>query len=92
MKQTMISIRCEIFTIYIIDSLQLTVKHSGEVRRKDKLLHGMYHRQIEEVADVEKCYQWLQKAGLKDSTEALIMAAQEQALNTRAEEAGVYQT
>ncbi len=39
----------------------------------------MYHRQIEEVADIEKFYQWLEKAGLKDSTEALIMAAQEQA-------------
>lgn len=59
---------------------------------KDKPLHGMYHRQIEEVADIEKTYQWLEKAGLKDSTEALIMAAQEQALNTRSIEAGVYHT
>ena len=32
-------------------------------------------RQIEEVADIEKSYQWLEKAGLKDSIEALIMAA-----------------
>jgi len=39
--------------------------------------------QIEEVADVEKCYQWLHKVGLKDGTEALIMAAQEQALSKR---------
>ncbi|KAF7670308.1 hypothetical protein LDENG_00271880, partial [Lucifuga dentata] len=33
---------------------------------------------------------WLEKAGLKDSTEALIIAAQEQALSTRSIEAGVY--
>ncbi|TWW62748.1 hypothetical protein D4764_04G0013950 [Takifugu flavidus] len=55
-------------------------------------MHGMYHQQIEEVADIEKTYQWLTKAGLKDSTEALIMAAQEQALSTRAIEARVYHT
>ena len=54
--------------------------------------HGMYHRQIEEVADIKKSYQWLEKAGLKDSTEALIMAAQEQALSTRSIEVGIYHT
>ncbi|TWW61002.1 hypothetical protein D4764_05G0010920 [Takifugu flavidus] len=59
---------------------------------KDKPMHGMYHRQIEEVADIEKTYQWLTKAGLKDSTEALLMAVQEQALSTRAIEARVYHT
>ena len=59
---------------------------------KDKPLHGMYHRQMKEVSDMEKTYQWMEKAGLKDSTEALLMAAQEQALNTRAIEAGVYHT
>ncbi|TWW61005.1 hypothetical protein D4764_05G0010950 [Takifugu flavidus] len=50
--------------------------------RKDKPPHGMYHRQIEEAADIEKTYQWLEKVGLKDSTEALLMAAHDQALNT----------
>ena len=43
---------------------------------RDKSLHGMYHCQIEEVADIKKSYQWLENAGLTDSTEALIMAAQ----------------
>ncbi|TWW69252.1 hypothetical protein D4764_18G0000580 [Takifugu flavidus] len=52
----------------------------------------MDHRQTEEVADIEKTYQWLEKAGLKDSTEALLMAAQEQALNTRSIEARVDHT
>jgi len=55
-----------------------------EPSQKDKPLHDMYHQQIEEVTDIEKSYQWLQKAGLKDSTEALTMAAREQALSTRA--------
>ncbi|KAF7640632.1 hypothetical protein LDENG_00028300 [Lucifuga dentata] len=59
-----------------------------ETSWKTKPLNGMYHRQT--VADITKSYQWLEKAGLKDSTEALIMAAQEQALRTRSIEAGVY--
>ncbi|TKS64906.1 N-lysine methyltransferase KMT5A [Collichthys lucidus] len=59
---------------------------------RDKPLHGMYHRQIEEVADIKKSYQWLDNAGLTDSTEALIMAAQEQARSTRAIEARIYQS
>lgn len=49
---------------------------------RDEPLHGMYHRQMEEVADIKKSYQSLKKAGLKDSTEALIMAAQEQVFST----------
>jgi len=58
-----------------------------EPSKKDKPLHSMYHRQIEVVPDIEKSYQWLEKAGLKDSTEALNVAAQEQALSTREIEA-----
>ena len=42
----------------------------------------MDHCQIQEVADIGKTYQLLEKAGLKDGTEALIMTAQEQDLNT----------
>ncbi|CAJ0940348.1 unnamed protein product [Ranitomeya imitator] len=44
------------------------------------------------VANKEKSYQWLEKTGLRDSTEALIIAAQEQALSTRSIEAGIYHT
>ncbi|KAF7649568.1 hypothetical protein LDENG_00139440 [Lucifuga dentata] len=61
-----------------------------ETSWKTKPLHGMYHQQIEGVADITKSYQWLEKTGLKDNTETLIMAAQEQALSTRFIEAGVY--
>ena len=45
----------------------------------NKALHRMYHRQIVEVADISKSYQWLEIARLTDSTKALILAAQEQA-------------
>ena len=58
----------------------------------EKPLHGAYHRAIAEVADLERSYQWLVKVNLKDSTEALITAAQEQALSTRAVEARIYHT
>lgn len=44
---------------------------------KDKPLHRMYHWQINEVADIEKSYQWLEKPCLEDSTEALFMSAQD---------------
>ena len=57
---------------------------------KDKPLYGLY--QIEEGADIKRTYQWLEKAGLRDSSEALIMAVQAQALNTRSIEARVYST
>ena len=52
----------------------------------------MYHCQLEEVADIKKSHQWLDNAGLKDNTEAVIMAAQEPALSTGSIEAGVYHT
>lgn len=43
----------------------------------------------EEVADTETKFQWLEKADPKDSTKALIMAAQEKAFNTRPHQAGL---
>lgn len=49
-----------------------------------------HHREIEEMAEMEKSYQWLDKTGLKDSTDAWIMAAQKQPLSKRSIEAGVY--
>jgi len=49
-----------------------------------------YQRQMATIRrphDIERLIQWLEKAGLEDSTGALIMAAQEQALSTWAIEA-----
>ena len=52
----------------------------------------MYHQQIVEVVDIRKFYQELEKAGLTDDAEALILAAQEQVLGTRSVKAGVCHT
>lgn len=48
-----------------------------------KPLQKMYHRHIEEIPDIKKSYQWIEKACLEASTEAMIIAAPEQSLNTR---------
>jgi hypothetical protein len=51
----------------------------------DKPLHGAWHQQVSQVADMGMglSYQWLHKCDIRANTEALILAAQEQALNTR---------
>lgn len=67
-------------------------EQEGEPSWKDRPPYSMYHRQIEEVSIIKKSNQWLDKAVLKDSTEAQIMAAQEQAASTRSIEAMVYHT
>lgn len=38
-------------------------------------LLDMYHCQYENLIDIRKSYQWLEKAGLKDITGALILTA-----------------
>lgn len=58
----------------------------------DKPLHGAWHNGVAEVADMRKTYQWLTRSNIKANTEALIMAAQEQALNTRAIACQIYHT
>lgn len=50
---------------------------------KNKPIYWWYHWLIEELADIRIAYQWLQKAGLKDSIEALIMTSHEQAPSKR---------
>ena len=42
----------------------------------EQSLNHSYHHFTEGVSDTEKSYQWLEKGGLKDRTEALIMEAQ----------------
>lgn len=49
---------------------QQKTKKDGEDEEsswKDRPLHGMYHQQIEEVADIRKSYPSLVKPGLKDT-------------------------
>jgi len=49
---------------------------------KEKKLHGRFMTDIEGIAD-ERTWQWLQGGYLAKSTEAFIIAAQEQAIRTR---------
>ena len=49
----------------------------------EKPLHGAWHKGVAEVADMTSTYQWLKKSNIKANTEALIMAAQDQALKSR---------
>jgi hypothetical protein len=51
---------------------------------RQKPLHGQYVRQADEISTKQSTYKWLKEAGLKAETEALITAAQDQALNTKA--------
>ena len=58
----------------------------------EKPLHGAWHKGVLEVADTALTYQWLNKSNIRANTEALIMAAQKQALNTRAVPHEIYHT
>jgi hypothetical protein len=71
---------------------QINEERNQQEKWQNKPLHGHYHQSIEKVADISKSYQWLEKSDIRDNTEALIMAAQEQALKTRAIEAKIYHT
>ena len=59
---------------------------------KNKPLHGQYAKQVDSVTDEEHAYKWMKTTGLKIETEALITAAQEQALNTKQHQAKVLHT
>ena len=48
---------------------------------KEKVLHGQFIRQTEEIAGEER-WKWLKNSGIKRETETLILAAQEQAIRT----------
>ena len=47
-------------------------------------------KEPDEVADMARTYQWLNKSNIRANTEALVMAAQEQVLNTRAVATGYW--
>ena len=62
-----------------------------ESKWENKPLHGQYTKRINK-ADVDKSatFAWLKSSGLKGETEGLIMAAQDQSLPTKAQQARVY--
>ena len=55
-------------------------------------MHGQYSRQVEELTTKKACYEWLRKVKLKIETEALLTAAQEQALNTKSHATHILKT
>ena len=55
-----------------------------------KPLHGAWHKGVSEVADMTRTDQWLNKSNIRVNTEALIIGAQKQALNTRAVAHNIY--
>ena len=57
-----------------------------------KPLHGARHKGVSEVADMARTYQWLNKSNIRVNTEALIIAAQKQDLNTKAVPHEIYHT
>jgi len=59
---------------------------------KNKPLHGQYPKQVSDLTDDQHAYKWMKTTGLKIETEALITAAQEQALNTKSHQARVLKT
>ncbi|KAF2882012.1 hypothetical protein ILUMI_24160 [Ignelater luminosus] len=50
----------------------------------EKQMHGQYPRAVQEyLIDKEQTYRWLRKGELKGETESLIIAAQDETINTR---------
>ena len=49
---------------------------------RGKKIHGQFVREMPEKVDKEKTWEWLSKSDLKIRTEALLCAAQEQAIRT----------
>ena len=61
------------------------VKHQERYNGwKGKKLHGHFLQSLPQEADPVQTFKWLAKGNLQPSTEALLVAAQEQALNTKA--------
>ena len=52
-------------------------------------LHGQFERETKELK-TEESWNWIKNGDLKRETESLIMAAQEQALNTNAVKKNIY--
>ena len=70
------------FLIIIIIKFKRKVIDETEQRWMEKRMYGQFNREIGEDMDKEGSWKWLSKGDLKPETEALICAAQEQALRT----------
>ena len=53
-----------------------------EMKLREKLMHGQFSRNGYGIVDQKKSWLWLKNGNLEKGMEALIMAAQEQAIRT----------
>ena len=71
-------------------------QHRVACERKEALevmqLHGQFHRDTKDVKNGESLWEWLRSGDLKRETESLLVAAQDQALNTNAVKKEIYHT
>ena len=67
-----------------ITSVEFKKQREKEQKEKwsEKPMHGQFIRETTEKVDKEKTWQWLSRGDLKVGTEALLCAAQEQAIRT----------
>lgn len=67
-----------------IDKVEFKKRRTEELKQKwtDKVMYGQFVRQMPEQVDKDKIWKWLSKGDLKVGTEALLCAAQEQAIRT----------
>ena len=72
----------EINTRDTIASVEFKKQREKELKGKwsEKRMHGQFIRETTEKVDKEKTWQWLSRGDLKVGTEALLCAAQEQAM------------
>ena len=68
-----------------ITSVEFKKQREKELKEKwsEKRMHGQFIRETTEKVDKEKSWQWLSSGDLKVGTEALLCAAQEQAIRTK---------
>ena len=52
---------------------------------KNRRMYGQFVREIPETTDEKEIWYWLRKADLKIETEAMLCAAQEEAIGTNCE-------
>ena len=86
-EETLIKGVYELGTIYTgqtVDKEEFKSRRAQELKKKwrGKAMYGQWLREMPEKIDQTKTWQWLSKGDLKVGTEALLCAAQEQALRT----------